>query len=51
MTIVLCEFLYFSFSPSVLSKPDNEQIETWRRGVVIPDGDRTPIHAVSTQLV
>ncbi|NWF63819.1 MAG: rRNA pseudouridine synthase [Chloroflexi bacterium] len=25
----------------VARKPDNEQLEAWRRGVVLPDGDRT----------
>lgn len=35
----------------IARKPDNEQLEAWRRGVVLPDGDRTQpatVHFVST---
>ncbi|MFN8398588.1 MAG: pseudouridine synthase [Anaerolineales bacterium] len=35
----------------VARKPDNEQLEAWRRGVVLPEGDRTQpanVHFIST---
>lgn len=35
----------------VARRPDNEQFEAWRRGVVLPDGDRTQpanVHFLST---